>query len=160
MDKIRISLWTCEFSDKNSLASRMQWCKTSSVKESEKVKRLITSWFTTHEQRVRLNFPGQTAASRCERFPTFREINSSPSSGCRWWLGSKRRQTLPENISLNSVAPQASRLMSLKTKLWFWHLPFLLLFLCTFCSFSSYSHLRNSKVRDWHYKPIYLPSLI
>jgi len=34
------------------------------------------------------NFLGQIAASRCESFPTFREMNSSPSSGCFRWFGS------------------------------------------------------------------------
>jgi len=31
---------------------------------------------------IQLNFLGQTAASRCEVFPTFRQLTPSPSSGC------------------------------------------------------------------------------
>ena len=32
--------------------------------------------------RIQLNFLGQTAASRCEGFPTFRQPSTSPSSEC------------------------------------------------------------------------------
>ena len=32
--------------------------------------------------RIRLIFLGQKAASRCEVFPTFREVIPSPSEGC------------------------------------------------------------------------------
>jgi len=33
------------------------------------------------------NVLGQTAASRCENFPTFQGLTPSPLSGCCWWLG-------------------------------------------------------------------------
>ena len=123
-----------------------------------KIQRSISINIHTSARRVpvilELNFLGQSAASRCEGFPTFREITLSSSSGCpgslvvpnlmtsniqswkpsqqfccyqttntlwRWGRSCipKRRTTftswrgsLPEKISLNSVAAKVSTLIS------------------------------------------------
>lgn len=148
------------FSDKNGLASRVERRKTSSVRELEKVKQLITPWYINHEQWIRLNFLGHTAASRCEGFPTLHDVNPSPSSGCPWGLGSKRRQTLPEYISLNSVFRKLQDWCHEKRSYDSGTWGSCYCYFCTFCSFYCYSHLRDSNIRDWHYKPIYLPSPI
>ena len=73
---------------------------------------LRTAWIY-----IQWNFLGQTAESRCEVFPTFRQLTLSPSSGCADGLvvvetseNLQWRCCLPEKISLNSVVAKASRL--------------------------------------------------
>jgi hypothetical protein len=64
----------------------------------------------SNQARIQRHFLGQTAASGCEGFPTFRELTSSPSSGCVGGLVAPKLMAIVQLCSVYiTVRPVAGR---------------------------------------------------